>query len=39
MQRCSSKSEPQRHHLDPFDRVLIEHALHDDVEVMTRFGF
>ncbi len=24
------------HHMDPFDRVLIAHALRDDLEVMTR---
>jgi len=26
------------HHLDPFDRVLVAHALQDDLEVMTRDG-
>ena len=31
-------AELPRHHLDPFDRVLIAHALHDDLEVMTRGG-
>lgn len=25
-----------RHHGDPFDRVLIAHALHDDMSVLTR---
>lgn len=25
-------------HLDPFDRVLIAHALHDDLEILTRDG-
>ena len=29
-------AELPKHHLDPFDRVLIAHALHDDLEVMTR---
>jgi len=24
------------HHADPFDRVLIAHALHDDLSVLTR---
>lgn len=28
---------PQHHH-DPFDRVLIAHALHDDLEILTRDG-
>ena len=31
-------AELPRHHLDPFDRVLIAHALNDDLEVMTRDG-
>ena len=31
-------AELPRHHLDPFDRVLIAHALNDDLEVMTRHG-
>jgi PIN domain nuclease of toxin-antitoxin system len=31
-------AELPKHHLDPFDRVLIAHALHDDLEVMTRDG-
>ncbi len=31
-------AELPRHHLDPFDRVLIAHALHDDLEVLTRDG-
>lgn len=31
-------AELPRHHLDPFDRVLIAHALYDDLEVMTRDG-
>ena len=30
--------ELAKHHLDPFDRVLIAHALDDDLEVMTRDG-
>jgi PIN domain nuclease of toxin-antitoxin system len=25
-----------RHHADPFDRVLIAHALHDQISVLTR---
>lgn len=29
-------AELPKHHLDPFDRVLIAQALHDDLEVMTR---
>jgi PIN domain nuclease of toxin-antitoxin system len=29
-------SELPRHHMDPFDRVLIVHALHDDLELLTR---
>jgi PIN domain nuclease of toxin-antitoxin system len=29
-------AELPRHHLDPFDRVLIAHALRDDLEVLTR---
>jgi PIN domain nuclease of toxin-antitoxin system len=31
-------AELPKHHLDPFDRVLIAHALHDDLEIMTRDG-
>lgn len=31
-------AELPKHHLDPFDRVLIAHALNDDLEVMTRDG-
>jgi len=27
-----------RHHADPFDRVLIAHALQDDLSVLTRDG-
>lgn len=29
-------AELPKHHLDPFDRVLIAHALDDDLEVLTR---
>jgi hypothetical protein len=29
-------SELPRHHADPFDRVLIAHALQDDLSVLTR---
>lgn len=29
-------AELPKHHVDPFDRVLIAHALHDDLEIMTR---
>lgn len=29
-------AELPRHHADPFDRVLIAHALDDDLDVMTR---
>jgi PIN domain nuclease of toxin-antitoxin system len=29
-------AELPRHHADPFDRVLIAHALHDDLGVLTR---
>jgi PIN domain nuclease of toxin-antitoxin system len=29
-------AELPRHHMDPFDRVLIAHALRDDLEVLTR---
>jgi PIN domain nuclease of toxin-antitoxin system len=29
-------AELPRHHGDPFDRVLIAHALQDDLAVMTR---
>ncbi len=29
-------AELPRHHGDPFDRVLIAHALHDDLSVLTR---
>jgi PIN domain nuclease of toxin-antitoxin system len=29
-------AELPRHHADPFDRVLIAHALQDDLEVLTR---
>lgn len=29
-------AELPRHHADPFDRVLIAHALHDDLSVLTR---
>jgi PIN domain nuclease of toxin-antitoxin system len=31
-------AELPKHHGDPFDRVLIAHALNDDLEVMTRDG-
>jgi len=31
-------AELPRHHLDPFDRVLIAHALLDDLEILTRDG-
>jgi PIN domain nuclease of toxin-antitoxin system len=29
-------AELPRHHADPFDRVLIAHALHDDLDLLTR---
>jgi PIN domain nuclease of toxin-antitoxin system len=29
-------AELPRHHMDPFDRVLIAHALRDDLDVLTR---
>jgi len=29
-------AELPRHHADPFDRVLIAHALHDDLSILTR---
>jgi PIN domain nuclease of toxin-antitoxin system len=29
-------TELPRHHMDPFDRVLIAHALRDDLDVLTR---
>jgi PIN domain nuclease of toxin-antitoxin system len=29
-------AELPRHHLDPFDRVLVAHALREDLEVLTR---
>lgn len=29
-------AELPKHHMDPFDRVLIAHALDDDIEVLTR---
>jgi PIN domain nuclease of toxin-antitoxin system len=29
-------AELPRHHADPFDRVLIAHALQDDLSVLTR---
>jgi PIN domain nuclease of toxin-antitoxin system len=29
-------AELPRHHMDPFDRVLIAHALRDDLEILTR---
>ena len=29
-------AELPRHHADPFDRVLIAHALRDDLSVLTR---
>lgn len=31
-------AELPRHHGDPFDRVLIAHALRDDLDVLTRDG-
>jgi PIN domain nuclease of toxin-antitoxin system len=31
-------AELPKHHLDPFDRVLIAHALDDELEVLTRDG-
>jgi PIN domain nuclease of toxin-antitoxin system len=31
-------AELPRHHADPFDRVLIAHALRDDLRVLTRDG-
>jgi PIN domain nuclease of toxin-antitoxin system len=31
-------AELPRHHGDPFDRVLIAHALHDSLSVLTRDG-
>ncbi|MBV9005227.1 MAG: type II toxin-antitoxin system VapC family toxin [Solirubrobacterales bacterium] len=29
-------AELPKHHMDPFDRVLIAHALSDDLEILTR---
>ena len=29
-------AELRRHHRDPFDRILIAHALQDDLSVLTR---
>jgi PIN domain nuclease of toxin-antitoxin system len=29
-------AELPKHHTDPFDRVLIAHALVDDIEILTR---
>jgi PIN domain nuclease of toxin-antitoxin system len=29
-------AELPRHHADPFDRVLVAHALHDDLSIVTR---
>ena len=29
-------AELPKHHMDPFDRVLIAHALDDDIEILTR---
>jgi len=29
-------AELPRHHADPFDRVLVAHALRDDLRVLTR---
>ena len=29
-------AELPRHHADPFDRVLVAHALHEDLDVLTR---
>jgi PIN domain nuclease of toxin-antitoxin system len=29
-------AELPRHHADPFDRVLVAHALHDELSVLTR---
>ena len=31
-------AELPRHHADPFDRVLVAHALRDDLRVLTRDG-
>jgi PIN domain nuclease of toxin-antitoxin system len=31
-------AELPRHHADPFDRVLVAHALHQDLGVLTRDG-
>jgi PIN domain nuclease of toxin-antitoxin system len=31
-------AELPRHHSDPFDRVLVAHALRDDLDVLTRDG-
>ncbi len=31
-------AELPRHHGDPFDRVLVAHALHDGLELLTRDG-
>lgn len=31
-------AELPRHHPDPFDRVLVAHALSDDLEILTRDG-
>jgi PIN domain nuclease of toxin-antitoxin system len=29
-------AELPKHHMDPFDRVLIAHAIDDDIEILTR---
>jgi PIN domain nuclease of toxin-antitoxin system len=29
-------AELPKHHMDPFDRVLVAHALDDDIEILTR---
>jgi len=31
-----SATQLPRHHADPFDRVLVAHALHDGLSVLTR---
>jgi PIN domain nuclease of toxin-antitoxin system len=37
-QLLEAAAELPRHHADPFDRVLIAHALQDDLGVLTRDG-
>lgn len=34
--KLEAAAELPRHHGDPFDRVLIAHALQDDLSVLTR---